>query len=93
MAYDTALSLLKIDLGISHTARDDLFTSKLQAADAELGGRGIVLDMSLTDDVVLLVDYTAWLYRNRDTEKAMPLHLVLRLNNRKVKGRAADDET
>lgn len=89
--YAVALSLLKMGLGVSHTARDDLYLPKLEAADAELQGRGIVLDMSLTDDVVLLADYTEWEYRNRDTEKAMPASLVLRLNNRKIKGRANNE--
>lgn len=90
-SYSVALSLLKISMGVSHTARDDLFTQKLTAADAELQGRGIALDMSLTEDVVLLVDYTEWNYRNRDTENAMPASLVLRLNNRKTKRRATNE--
>ena len=86
--YSTALALLKLSLGVSHTARDELFRPKLEAADKELLGKGITLDMSKSEDIMLLVDYTEWHYRNRDTEKVMPESLKLRINNRKVKGRA-----
>lgn len=84
----TALSLFKISLGITHDKRDEYFTALLTASVADLSGRGVVLDLANIDDVMLLVDYAEYKYRSRDEAKAMPLHLDLRIRNRKARGRA-----
>ncbi len=85
---ETALSLFKTALGITHTARDLYFRTLIDASIAELDKSGVTLDTSLTEDNMFLADYAEWVYKNRDSEKTMPEHLRLRLNNRKVRGRA-----
>ena len=85
------LDLLKADLGISHNKRDEYFTSLLTANEEELASKGIKLDEDRTSDVVLLAEYTAFNYRNRDTENEMPKNLALRIKNRKMKARCEYD--
>jgi hypothetical protein len=85
---ETALSLFKTALGITHTARDTYFRSMLEARAAELEKSGVTLDSASVEDNMFLADYAEWTYKNRDSEKTMPEHLRLRLNNRKVKARA-----
>ena len=85
---DRILKILKADLGIiNSTARDEYFIERLTADEADLKGRGIVLDLSAPDDCLLLADYTAWVYRHRESGEPIPKHIELRLNNRKVKTR------
>lgn len=84
----TALALFKTALGINHDKRDTYFTAMLDAACAELEGRGVHLDLENVEDNMLLADYAEFNYRNRDGAKAMPLNLDMRIKNRKAKGRA-----
>lgn len=85
---EVALELFKIALGVTHSARDDYFTQYLEATAAELGDRGVALDSAVSADVMLLVDYAEFNYRNRgDAGKALPLNLELRIRNAKTKGR------
>lgn len=84
----TALTLLKTALGVTHDKRDTYFLSMLDAAVAELKGRGVHLDLEEVEDNMLLADYAEFNYRNRDGEKAMPRNLDTRIRNRKTKGRA-----
>lgn len=85
-----AVSLLKIALGVSHSARDGYFTTMINGIISELAGRGCDLDLTEDEDLMLVVDYAEFRYRNRDGDKAMPRNLELRVRNRIVKGRAAD---
>ena len=85
---ETALSLFKIALGVTHTVRDTYFRNLLRARLCELENTGIAIDTESPEDNMLLADYCEWTYKNRDTAKAMPENLRVRLNNKKVKGRA-----
>ena len=88
MANVTALSLLKTALGVTHDKRDDYYKSLLAASERELSGRGVAIDESEIDDIMLLVDYAEFNYRNRDGAKIIPQHIDLRIKNRKAKGRS-----
>jgi len=93
MAQDTgtALKLLKVALGVTHNARDGYYDVMLHAALSELSGRGIALDITDDEDMMLLVDYAEFNYRSRDADRAMPRHLLYRLRNREAKGRADNE--
>ena len=87
---ETVLQMFKIDLGISHTLRDTYFNSFLLAQQKELDAKKITLDLTLTEDVMLLSDYAAWNYRNRSEDVGLAKNLQLRIRNRIIKGRAAN---
>ena len=88
---DEVLKLLKLDLGISHDKRDSYFIALLESAQMELSRKGIALNLTQADDVMLLSDYAAWLYRKRQEDVPMSNHLNWRLMNRKVRGRAGGE--
>jgi len=87
---ETVLQMFKIDLGITHIHRDGLLNNFLIAQQKELESKGITLDLTATEDVMLLSDYGAWNYRNRDKDVSLSKNLQLRIRNRNVKGRAVD---
>ena len=89
---DEVLKLFKLDLGITHDKRDAYFYALLVAAVLELKRKGIVLDLGQADDMMLLSDYAAWLYRKRQEDVTMANKLNWRIMNRKVRGRAGDAE-
>lgn len=86
---DTLLTLLKIDLGITHTLRDSFFLDLLTAAMQEIERRGITLDILRTDDAVLVVDYALWTYRNRQENVELSRNIQHRLRNRIIEERIA----
>lgn len=75
MVIDTnmALSLLKTRLNrvTGDTSLDDMLRRRIEAAEQQLTAIGINLDSS-TEDLMLVVDYAAWQYQNRDKPGAMP---------------------
>lgn len=85
---ETVLSLLKIDLGITHNLRDTFFNTLLTTCNAELARKGIDLDLSAVDDQMLLSDYSAWQYRKRTEDVPLANNLQWRIRNRIVKGRS-----
>lgn len=88
---ETVLLLLKQDFGIKSDNRDVYFTSLLKAAEKELKRKGITLNLDSTDDQVLLADYTAWNYRNRQKDIGLSKNLQVRIRNRIIKERATRD--
>jgi len=84
----TPLKLFKTALGITHDKRDEYFMQMLSSRVEELKGRGVSLSSSSYEDVMLLVDYTEFCYRNRDGNVEMPRNLDLRIRNKQVQGRA-----
>ncbi len=90
---DIILNLLKIDLGITHNVRDAYLTSTIVAAQKDIEGRGITLDLSNVEDQMLLSDYAAWKYRKRQEDVGLPQNLTCRLRNRVVKARSRYAET
>lgn len=82
---DTALRLLKLDLGITHNKRDELLAAQISAALKMLEKNGIALDMTDEGDMLLLVMYAAYLHeRRKNPELAMPQPLRYALNCRIV---------
>lgn len=77
--------MLKIDLGITATARDDYFNNFISASKSELEEKGVVFDLEKTEDIMLLSDYSAWKYRKRQENIPLAENLRLRIINRKVK--------
>jgi hypothetical protein len=84
---DTVLKLFKIVLGVTHNARDDYFIPMLQARQAELAAKGIDLDLTKSEDQILLCDYAEWVYKKRAEDAPMPQNLQWRIRNRIAKER------
>lgn len=82
------LALLKLDLGITSDAKDSYFLALIDSAISEISARGVNLDFSATEDLLLISDYAAWAYRNRASGAAMSKSLCHRLRNRAVKARS-----
>jgi hypothetical protein len=79
---DTLLNLLKIDLGITHNLRDAFFIQLIQGSMKEIERRGITLDEKSADDQMLIVDYSAWVYRKRQEDIPLANNIQQRLRNR-----------
>lgn len=84
------LELLKSDLGISHSKRDNYLKKLIENSKYELEAKGIKLDMENVEDMILISDYTAWVYRKRAEDIGMSQNLTFRIRNRVVKARASD---
>jgi hypothetical protein len=82
---ETLLSLLKLDLGITHTLRDSYFDKLIVSSKNEIEITGIILDFENEDDQMLVVDYAAWSYRNRLEDIPLSRNLKSRINNRIIK--------
>lgn len=80
---ETVLALLKADLGVTHTKRDEYFAALIAAAAKMLRTEGIVLDLSDQGDQLLLEMYAAHLHeRRQQPTMAMPRYLRVKINNR-----------
>ncbi|MEI2341612.1 hypothetical protein [Priestia megaterium] len=80
----TLLELLKLDLGFKHTARDTYLIALISSSEKELTRKGLVLSMMEIDDQMLVVDYAAWLYRNRQEYQPLPRNIQIRIHNRAI---------
>lgn len=77
------LASLKVDLGIMRTtAYDERFKEIIKSSYQNIGAMGATLDVSNIEDAQLVVMYSAWTWRRRDTGEGMPRMLSLALNNR-----------
>lgn len=83
------LTLLKLDLGISHNLRDAFFIQLLKSSQQELDKKGINLNLDSADDQMLLSDYSAWIYRKRQEDVPLANNIQQRIRNRIVKERIA----
>ena len=78
------LASLKVDLGILRTtAYDERLTEMIER-------EGATLNVSTLDDAQLVVMYSAWMWRRRDTGEGMPRMLRYALNNRVLGEKAAE---
>ena len=78
----TALEMLKVDLGISTDAYNERLGQYLESSVTQIAAEGAALDMSKVEDMQLAVMYAAWMWRRRDTMEGMPRMLRWQLNNR-----------
>jgi hypothetical protein len=84
---ETLLSLFKIDLGITHTLRDSFFLELLNSSKEELERKGIELDITRSDDSILVVDFALWNYRKRQEDVELARNIQHRIRNRIVQER------
>lgn len=82
---ETLLTLLKLDLGITHDLRDVYYMKLLESAKKELENTGMSLDENLSEDSMLIVDYAAWKYRKRQENIPLARHLQFRIHNKVIK--------
>lgn len=85
------LAMLKVDLQISSTALDTMLSALITQAQAAIAREGITLTNSV-EDSLLVVQYAAYVYRQRRDNTGMPRFLRWMLNNRLIseKGAASD---
>jgi hypothetical protein len=88
----SVLTLLKIDLGISHNLRDAFFIQLLKSSQQELEKKGINLNLDSADDQMLLSDYSAWAYRKRQEDVPLANNILQRIRNRIIKERIAKQD-
>lgn len=84
----TALELFKLDLGIQHSKRDIYFLRILKAAETEIRGKGISIDLENNEDLLLVVDLALWKYRKRTEDVPLSKNIRQRIRDRIVKERA-----
>lgn len=88
----TLLELTKARLEIRTGIRDEFLTTLNEVAMEEIAREGITLDISGIDDLDLVADYTAYLYKKRLSDTpVMPRSLRYRLNNRVFAEKGAAD--
>lgn len=77
------LKSLKVDLGILRTtAYDERLTEIIKSSFQMITREGATLDVSNLEDAQLVVMYSAWTWRRRDTGEGMSRMLRWALNNR-----------
>lgn len=86
------LQMLKLDIGMVTTAYDVRLSAIIDAAIAAIQTEGITLDSERADDMQLVVMYSAWLWRRRDSMDAMPRMLRWALNNRLFSQKASEED-
>jgi len=86
---DTIINLLKLDLGIQHNLRDAFFIQLIKGTIEEIEKRGIQLDLNKASDQMLVVDYSAWVYRKRQEDLPLANNIQHRLRNRMIEERIA----
>ncbi len=91
MANYQSLALLKQDLTISTSAYDNYLEGCIDRAEKAIEREGVTLDLEDVADVMLLVQYAAYLWRSRKGEAAaMPRSLRWEIHNRYVKEHAEE---
>ena len=79
----TLLSMLKTDIGITATAYDDRLKQYIQNAYKNIKAEGAqTLNVEDVEDAQLVVMYSAWMWRRRDSGDGMPRMVRYALNNR-----------
>ena len=83
------LSSLKVDLGILNTtAYDTRLTEIIKSSFQMIEREGATLDVNKLEDAQLVVMYSAWMWRRRDSGEGMPRMIRYALNNRVLSEKA-----
>ena len=84
------LKSLKVDIGIlSTTAYDERLTEIIKSSYQMIVREGAAtLDADVLEDAQLIVMYSAWTWRKRDSGEGMPRMLRWALNNRIMSDKA-----
>ena len=77
----TILASVKIDLGITSIAYDERLTQYINAGLGDMERQGADLSTETAETNQLLVAWTSWQWRTRDTREGMPRALRFSLNN------------
>lgn len=92
MTNDEILIVLKTDLEIAVTSRDDLLNKLIDLSKAAIEREGITIQNN-TEDGMLVERYAAFLFRKRREDTvAMPRSLRFQLNNRLLSEKARANE-
>lgn len=92
METSVILNLVKENLNIKTDVRDGFLTSIINGVLTELQDeKGITLDSTNMNHVMFVVDYSAYRYRSRGENGAMPIDLRFRLNNLFIHNGGADE--
>lgn len=83
MTSEERLEALKVDLGIVATAYNERLTQYLATASQEMEREGVTDDGTAAYNNCV-IQYTAWMWRKRDTGEGMPRMLRYWLNNMKL---------
>lgn len=86
------LQMLKLDIGMVTAAYDQRLLAIIRAAIAAIQTEGITLDPEREDDMQLVIMYSAWLWRRRDSMDGMPRMLRWALNNRLFSQKASEED-
>ncbi|MBL1226602.1 hypothetical protein [Enterococcus sp. BWR-S5] len=79
-----ALTLLKMNLGISKENRDSYLSAIIEGVKTEMKDKGVTLSDENSDHLMFLVDFAAWRYRSRG-EGILPRNLQFRKHNLIIK--------
>ena len=91
MEQTQILALLKANLGISGTFRDEYLNHLILSVQDEIKKqKKIRLDTNRYDHMDFLIDYSAFRYDNRDNNILMPKHLQYRLHNLLIENLRSD---
>ena len=80
---------LKVDLGILNTtAYDTRLTEIIKSSFQMIEREGATLDVNKLEDAQLVVMYSAWMWRRRDSGEGLPRMVRYALNNRVLSEKA-----
>lgn len=88
----SALKLVKLRLNRADTVLDEYLEQRVRAAAGQLRSIGITLADS-AEDIMLLADYAAWEYGNRDQAGSMPEWLRLIRRERWLNERMKENDS
>lgn len=89
MQDDLLLVMLKQDLEILHTVKDDYLKNLISMAQEMIAREGIILGDDFEDKGIVVM-YAAWMYRKRAApDSAMPRMIRAALNNKLFSQKAA----
>ncbi|MDO9492662.1 hypothetical protein [Acetobacterium sp.] len=82
MQDDLLLTMLKQDLEILHTVKDDYLKNLISIAKGMIAREGITLGDDFEDQGIIVM-YAAWMYRKRAApDTAMPRMIRAAMNNK-----------
>ncbi|MDU1838667.1 MAG: hypothetical protein E6780_03735 [Staphylococcus epidermidis] len=87
----TLLELLKLDLGITHDLRDAYFSNVIESTCKEIETMGVTLNLESVEDQMLVVEYSAWNYRNRHVNIPLSRSIQFKIHNRLIKKAGTTD--
>lgn len=91
MDYESILSALKVDLGLTAKVYDERLKMIIKASVEEIEQEGITLGESAKDQNLVLM-YARWLWSRRESGEGMPRMIRYALNNRLFSQRVGESD-